>query len=298
MFHTPVLAKEAIEFLQVKKGGIYVDATLGDGGHAEKILSLLGKKGKLIGLDQDEEALERAKSRLSNFKEQVIFVHHSFKDLDLILKKLKIKKIDGILFDLGVSTPQLETPERGFSFKEDFVAPLDMRMDRRQKLTAQEIINRYPETQLRDLFFGLGEEPYSASIAREILRRRKKKPIKTTAELLQVIKTSTPPAYRYSRRKHYATKIFRALRMEVNQELKALEEVLPQAVSGLKKGGRIVVISFHSLEDRIVKQKFKEFSRESLVKILSKKPIMAREEEIEKNIKSRSAKMRVAEKIA
>jgi len=173
-----------------------------------------------------------------------------------------------------------------------------MRMDRRQKLTAQEIINRYPETQLRDLFFGLGEEPYSASIAREILRRRKKKPIKTTAELLQVIKTSTPPAYRYSRRKHYATKIFRALRMEVNQELKALEEVLPQAVSGLKKGGRIVVISFHSLEDRIVKQKFKEFSRESLVKILSKKPIMAREEEIEKNIKSRSAKMRVAEKIA
>ncbi len=298
MFHTPVLAKEAIEFLQVKKGGIYVDATLGDGGHAEKILSLLGKKGKLIGLDQDEEALERAKSRLSNFKEQVIFVHHSFKDLDLILKKLKIKKIDGILFDLGVSTPQLETPERGFSFKEDFAAPLDMRMDRRQKLTAQEIINRYPETQLRDLFFGLGEEPYSASIAREILRRRKKKPIKTTAELLQVIKTSTPPAYRYSRRKHYATKIFRALRMEVNQELKALEEVLPQAVSGLKKGGRIVVISFHSLEDRIVKQKFKEFSRESLVKILSKKPIMAREEEIEKNIKSRSAKMRVAEKIA
>jgi len=284
--------------LQVKKGGIYVDATLGDGGHAEKILSLLGKKGKLIGLDQDEEALERAKSRLSNFKEQVIFVHHSFKDLDLILKKLKIKKIDGILFDLGVSTPQLETPERGFSFKEDFAAPLDMRMDRRQKLTAQEIINRYPETQLRDLFFGLGEEPYSASIAREILRRRKKKPIKTTAELLQVIKTSTPPAYRYSRRKHYATKIFRALRMEVNQELKALEEVLPQAVSRLKKGGRIVVISFHSLEDRIVKQKFKEFSRESLVKILSKKPIMAREEEIEKNIKSRSAKMRVAEKIA
>ncbi|NCO23307.1 16S rRNA (cytosine(1402)-N(4))-methyltransferase RsmH [Candidatus Kuenenbacteria bacterium] len=303
MEHIPVLLNESIDFLELKRDGIYVDATLGGGGHAEKIASLIGKNGKVIGIDQDEEAIEKAKMRLAEFEEKIEYVHDNFKNLDYILNKLGVEKIDGILLDLGVSTYQLESPERGFSFSEkeaNLSAPLDMRMDRTQSLTAYEVVNKYRESQLRDILWRLGEEPFARQISRKIVRQRERSPIKTTNDLLQVIKSATSPKYRFSRREgHYASKVFRAIRMEVNKELEAIEEVLPKAIGFLKKEGRLVVISFHSLEDRIVKQTFKSLANkeEPVIKILTKKPVLPTEEEIEKNPKARSAKLRAAEKL-
>ncbi|MBU2595380.1 16S rRNA (cytosine(1402)-N(4))-methyltransferase RsmH [Patescibacteria group bacterium] len=300
--HIPAMVKESIEFLAVKPDGIYVDATLGGGGHAATVLRKSKiqnpkSKIKIVGIDQDIEAINFAKKRLKKFGDRVIFVHNNFRDLDSILNQLKIKKVDGILLDLGVSSYQLDDPSRGFSFKTDKDIKLDMRMDRRQKLSAQDVVNDYSEEKLKRIFFELGEEPYARQIARAVVNRRQEKPIKTTNNLLDIIRGATPPKYRFSRHGHYASKIFRAIRMEVNQELKSLQEVLPQAVDRLKAGGRLVIISFHSLEDRIVKHFFRQIKNEDKVEILFKKPLQPSQGEIRLNPRSESAKMRVVEKI-
>ena len=303
MEHIPVMPNEVVYYLKPQKNGIYVDATLGGGGHTEKIVDLIGKNGKIIAIDQDPVAIEIAKKKLVRFGKKIEYVHDNFRNLDLIFEKLGEKEADGIFFDLGVSIYQLEDPQRGFSFSgkdENLNARLDMRMNPEETLTAYQVINKYKENQLRDIFFKLGEEPFTIArkIARQIVSRRKESPLKTINDLLMVIKFATPPEYRWSRGKHYATNIFRAIRMEVNQELQALEEVLPKAIKALKKTGRLVIISFHSLEDRIVKQKFKEFANKEtpLIKVLTKKPVVPMKEEIERNPKARSAKLRAAEK--
>ena len=298
IFHIPVLPKETIEFLNPSPGEIFVDCTLGGGGHAEKILEKIEKKGKLIGIDCDPEAIEESKKRLEKFKDKVIFINDNVINLKNILQNLNISEVCGILFDLGVSWHQLETPERGFSLKEKGMdASLDMRMNPLQQFSAYDVINFYPEKRLREIFFKLGEEPFGGKIAREIVKERDRKKIKTCGELLDLIRRATPPDYRFSRKGHWASKIFRALRMEVNQELPILEEALPQAFESLKSGGRLVVISFHSLEDRIVKHKFLEWKKAGLVEILTKKPVMATPEEISQNPKADSAKLRAVKKI-
>ncbi len=304
--HIPVMPKEVIEFLEPQKDGLYVDATLGGGGHAELIASFLKGDGRVIGIDQDLEAIDAARIKLARYGDKISYVCDNFRNLDKILDRLNIEKVDGILLDLGVSTHQLLKTERGFSFSEsneNIDARLDMRMDPSQELTAYEVVNKYREDQLRDILFRLGEEPFAKSIARKIVQRRVKDPIITTNDLLEVIRSATPPKYRFSRRYgHYASKVFRAIRMEVNQELPAIQEVIPKAINRLKKGGRLVIISFHSLEDRITKRMFKEMSsitetKDPIVRLLTKKPLMASEQEIEQNPKADSAKLRAVEKI-
>jgi len=300
--HIPVLQKEVINYLCPQKDGIYIDATLGGGGHSALIASHFGKNGKIFGIDQDVEALKKAKSKLAKYGNKISYIQGNFRNLDKIILKFSIKKVDGILFDLGVSTEQLENPERGFSFSEKFNVPLDMRMDISQKLTAYDVVNGYQEERIREILYKLGEEPYAKKIAKRIVLKRKIKPIKTTGDLLETIRESTPPKYRFNRRDHYASKVFRAIRMEVNQELPALAEALPKAVTGLKSGGRLVIISFHSLEDRIVKRTFKEMSqarenKKPIVRLLTKKPVMASPAEIKKNPKADSAKLRAVEKL-
>jgi len=300
--HIPVLQKEVINYLCPQKDGIYIDATLGGGGHSALIASHFGKNGKIFGIDQDVEAIKKAKSKLAKYGNKISYIQGNFRNLDKIILKFSIKKVDGILFDLGVSTEQLENPERGFSFSEKFNVPLDMRMDISQKLTAYDVVNGYQEERIREILYKLGEEPYAKKIAKRIVLKRKIKPIKTTGDLLETIRESTPPKYRFSRRGHYASKVFRAIRMEVNQELLALEEAIPKAVTGLKSGGRLVIISFHSLEDRIVKRTFKEMSqarenKKPIVRLLTKKPVMASPAEIKKNPKADSAKLRAVEKL-
>lgn len=299
IFHIPVLLSETLEFLKPQKGQVFVDCTLGGGGHSEDLLKSICPEGKLIGIDQDPEAIEESQKRLKSFTDQIIFVQDNFVNLRNILGKLGIWGVDGILFDLGVSTHQLETPSRGFSFGlRGKDAPLDMRMSSTQPLRAYDIVNFYSENGLREIFFKLGEEPFGGRIAREIIKAREKKLLEKTGELLEVIKRALSPKYRFSREHgHWASKIFRALRMEVNQELPALEQVLPQALNVLKSGGRLVVISFHSLEDRIVKHQFLEWQQSGLVEILTKKPITPTAEEITQNPRSESAKLRAVRKV-
>ncbi len=300
-FHTPVLLDEVIQYLHPQKGEIFVDGTLGGGGHAKEILKKIGLQGRLIGIDQDYEAIEFAKRVLSEFSQQVIFIEDNFINLRDILTKLKIEAVDGILLDLGVSTFQLEATRRGFSFSEKenkLQAPLDMRMNPRQPVRAYEIINFYPEKRLRKILFELGEEPQAKKIARQIVEEREKKKLETCGDLLRVVRVALPPQYRFSRNKgHWASKVFRAIRMEVNQELVALEKTLPQALEVLKKGGRLVIISFHSLEDRLVKNQFLIWEKAGLVEFLTQKPVMATPEEIEKNPKADSAKLRALVKL-
>lgn len=315
--HTPVMPEESMEFLNVKKDGIYIDGTLGGGGHSELIARSLSAKGKIIGIDQDLDALKAAKNRLAPFGNSIEYVNDNFANLKLILDRLGIKEVDGILLDLGVSSYQLENPERGFSFSEsdeNINSRLDMRMDQSQNLTAYDVVNQYPEEQLKRVLQELGEEPFARGIARKIVQVRKEHPVVTTNDLLKIIKSATSPKYRFSRiHGHYASKVFRGIRMEVNQELDAIRKVMPQAIAKLKSGGRLVVISFHSLEDRIVKEFFKQAAKDCIcppdfpecrcgghratLKIITKKPIAATEEEIMKNSRSSSAKLRVAEKI-
>ena len=326
-YHHPVMVGEVVEFLKPKPGGVYVDGTLGGGGHAAAVLrkcQMSNVKCQIIGIDQDDDAIKAAKKRLKRHAEfisasgeitdrsrnkfgmttsvrddlrpQVIFVHDNFRNLEAILDKLKISEVDGILLDLGVSSHQLDEPSRGFSFKEGAESVLDMRMDQRQKLAAYEVVNNYREEELRKIFFAYGEEKFSRQIAKEIVKRRREKQIKTPNGLVEIIKSATPPKYRFSRRGHFATKIFQALRIEVNDELGALRQVLPQAVERLKKGGRLVVISFHSLEDRIVKHFFREQKVRGRIEILTKKPLTPSPKEIVLNPRAESAKMRVVEK--
>jgi 16S rRNA (cytosine1402-N4)-methyltransferase len=276
---------------------------LGGAGHAELIVKRLGSTGRLIGLDQDPDALAEAQKRLKNYSPQVTLVRNNFRFLEQVLDSLGLDKADGILLDLGVSSHQLDTAERGFSLslsEANRYARLDMRMDPSQELSAYEVVNHYPEERLREILFTLGEEPYSRSIARRIALERQKKPISSPHDLLEIIKSATPPKYRFSRRQgHYASKVFRALRMEVNQELPALQEVLSQAVNRLKQGGRLVVLTFHSLEDRMVKRFFRQESQGDgpKLKILTKKPILPQKQEISSNPRANSAKLRAAEKI-
>jgi 16S rRNA (cytosine1402-N4)-methyltransferase len=305
--HTPVMPTEVLELLNPKLGGIYIDGTIGGGGHTKLIFEKIGKNGRLIGIDQDSEALEAAKENLAFAGNQITFVKGNFRDLEKILTELEIEKVDGILFDLGVSSYQLMNPERGFSFsenKKNLNAQLDMRMDPQSSFSAFDVINNYPEQKLREIFFRYGEEPFGTKIARQIVKERLTKPIETTHDLLSAIKTATPPKYRFTRTKgQYASKVFRAIRMEVNQELPALEEAIPQALKELNKGGRLVIITFHSLEDRIVKHLFKDASepknpyQQPIVKLLTKKPLLPTEEEIMNNPKSQSAKARAVERI-
>jgi len=296
--HVSVLIKEVLDFLKIKKSGIYFDGTLGGGGHALAILKQCQKsyiRCQIVGVDLDEEAIEYAKKRLENYKKSMIFVKGNFRDIDLILAKKGIKKINGALLDLGVSSIQLDQSKRGFTFKEEVEAPLDMRMNKSQEFNAADILNQYSKELLVKIFFEYGEERFSRKIAKKIVEKRREKPIQTNKDLLEILRETIPNKIRKKRRRHFATNIFRALRMEVNHELESLQGFLPKVVEPLDKKGRIVIISFHSLEDRIVKHFFKNKEKTGQLKILTKKPIIASEEEIKKNPRSRSAKLRAAE---
>ncbi len=279
--HIPVLPKEVIEGLNIKAGGHYLDATVGGGGHTKLILeSRLDVK--VTAFDQDEDALAAAKKELAEFGERVEFIHTNFATYDY-----PKNKFDGILADLGVSSHHLDTAERGFSFRNE--GSLDMRMNQQQPLTAADVINDWQEADLVEIFFKYGEERLSRRIVRRIIQRR---PFQTTTELANAIASAVPPKYRYARI-HPATRVFQALRIVVNDELGALETFLEKAPHALVTGGRLAVISFHSLEDRLVKHSLRE---SSIVQVVTKKPIIAQEEEIVENARSRSAKLRVAQR--
>jgi len=279
-FHIPVLSQEVISALAIRPGGHYLDATVGGGGHSEAILQAYPDV-KVTDLDWDEQAIIAANQRLGEYGSRIEFVLSSFADF-----KYKKAVFDGIIADLGVSSYHLDTAERGFSFRN--TAPLDMRMDRRRDLTAAEVINDWDENDLANIFFKYGEERLSRRIARRIVEKR---PFTTTTELAEAIAYSVPKQYRYGRI-HPATRVFQALRIVVNEELTAIENFLIRAPISLVPGGRIVVISFHSLEDRIVKHSLRE---STILKVITKKPITAQTEELENNVRSRSAKLRVAE---
>ncbi|MEH2115579.1 16S rRNA (cytosine(1402)-N(4))-methyltransferase RsmH [Nostoc sp.] len=280
--HLPVLPQEVIAGLGVSPGGHYLDTTVGGGGHSRLILEAYGNV-RVTAIDQDEDALAAARKELAEFGDRIQFIHSNFADYEF-----PPNTFDGILADLGVSSYHLDQAERGFSFRQ--AANLDMRMDRGRSLTAADVINNWDEAELADIFFKYGEERLSRRIARRIVERR---PLHTTTELAEAIASSVPPKYRYGRI-HPATRVFQALRIVVNDELKSLETFLNKAPNALVPGGRIVIISFHSLEDRPVKHGLRN---SPLLKVLTKKPITAQEEEISRNPRSRSAKLRVAEKL-
>lgn len=302
--HYSVLLKETIEGLNIKSDGVYVDCTLGYGGHSEEILKRLDK-GLLIGIDQDEEAIKYSKNRLSKISNRFKIIYTNFEGLKDKLSDLGITSVDGIIFDLGFSSPQIDEINRGFSFMRD--ATLDMRMDKNQKLNAYDVVNKYKEEELTNIFYKYAEEKYSKSIAKNIIQNR---PINSTLELVGIIKKSVPKKYALTR--HPERVIFQAIRIEVNRELEVLESVLPDAINLLNKEGRICVITFHSLEDRIVKQTFKKYSEvadivkglpvipdeyKPLIKLINKKPILPSEEEINENSRSKSAKLRIIERV-
>ncbi|CAM4042939.1 16S rRNA (cytosine(1402)-N(4))-methyltransferase RsmH [Lederbergia lenta] len=307
--HKTVLLDETVDGLNIRPDGIYVDCTLGGGGHSEKILSQLSGEGKLIAFDHDETALMHAKEKLKQYKENLILVKSNFKYIQDKIYELDIHKVDGILYDLGVSSPQLDTPERGFSYHHD--APLDMRMDQQGELSAYDVVNTWPYEDLVRIFFQYGEEKFSKQIARKIEGARQKAPIQSTGELVDLIKAGIPAP---ARRKggHPAKRIFQAIRIAVNDELAVFESSLKQAIELLNPGGRISVITFHSLEDRICKSVFKEASEglalppgmpaipagyEPIMKLINRKPIVSSDQELEENNRARSAKLRIAEKL-
>ena len=309
IMHQPVLKKEAIKNLNIKKDGIYLDATLGEGGHAEGILQKLGSRGFLIGIDCDKASIERAERRLSVYKKRFSLIRENYIALPVILKRLKIEKLDGILLDLGLSSLQIDSRFRGFSFR--FQAPLDMRMDERSRLKARDLINRLTEDELKKLFFQFGEERYSKRIAKNIARGRRKKPIEKTLELVKIIEEVLPQTGHFHRL-HPATRIFQALRIAVNQELDNLRIFLKESIDFLEKRGRLAVISYHSLEDRIVKIFFRDLAKTCIcppnfpicrcniqprLKIINNKPLRPGKPELERNPRSRSAKLRIAERL-
>ena len=290
--HIPVMLSEAVEGLSVKPGGVYVDATLGGGGHSAKILSELGE-GRLIAFDLDEWALNNARKRFAG-EERITLVNDNFKRIPEVLTDMGIDKIDGAIFDLGISSPQIDTPERGFSYMHD--APLDMRMDLNATKNAYDVVNGYSEEALTGVFREYGEEKAAYRIAEDIVRIRKVKPIESTFELVKIIERHYPANPR-KRSGHPAKRVFQALRIEVNRELDRISPALEEAVRVLKDGGRVAVITFHSLEDRIVKWFLKEQEKNGKVRILTKHPVVASEEECKMNPPSRSAKLRVAQKV-
>ena len=306
--HVTVLLKETVDGLDIKPDGTYVDCTLGGGGHSSYLLSQLTDGGKLIAFDQDEIAIQNAKEKFSSYGEQFITVKSNFRYLSEKLQELGITEVDGILFDLGVSSPQLDTPERGFSYHHD--APLDMRMDQDAPLTAYDVINSWSYEQLVRIFFQYGEEKFSKQIARKIEAYRENKAIETTGELVELIKEGIPaPARRTGG--HPAKRVFQAIRIAVNDELKVFEQALESAIEMVKPGGRVSVITFHSLEDRICKTTFKRNSTtpplppglpiipdefKPKLKLITRKPILPSDIELEENNRARSAKLRIAEK--
>ena len=308
--HVTVMLYETIDMLDVKPDGIYVDATLGGAGHSEYLLSKLSEKGHLYAFDQDQNAIDNAQKRLAPYIEKgmVTFIKDNFRNLRVRLHEAGVQEIDGICYDLGVSSPQLDQRERGFSYKKD--APLDMRMNQEANLTAYEVVNHYEYHELVRIFFKYGEDKFSKQIARKIEQAREQKPIETTTELAEIIK-SAKPAKELKKKGHPAKQIFQAIRIEVNDELGAADESIQQAMEMLALGGRISVITFHSLEDRLTKQLFKEASTVEVPKglpfipdelkpkmeLVSRKPILPSKEELEANNRSHSAKLRVARKI-
>lgn len=304
--HKSVLLKETIEYLKIKPDGIYVDGTLGGGGHSYEILKLI-EKGKLIAIDRDMDAISAASEKLKEFN-NVVYVHDNYKNIKDILKKFNIANVDGILLDLGVSSYQLDKAKRGFSYMHD--APLDMRMDRESQLTADYIVNKYTEDDIAKILNDYGEEKWAKRIAKFIVDEREKSPIKTTFQLVDIIKNAIPAS---ARRKgpHPAKRTFQAIRIEVNDELKGLDNAISDMIDVLKPEGRIAIITFHSLEDRIVKNTYKKLEnpctcppqmpcicgKKPVIKIITKRPITPEKNEIEINPRARSAKLRIAEKL-
>lgn len=305
--HISVLLKETVDQLNIKENGIYVDCTLGGAGHSQYLLSQLSDEGRLIAIDQDITAIQHAEEKLQQDIHKVTFVHNNFRNLAQILADLNIEKVDGILYDLGVSSPQLDIPERGFSYQHN--AKLDMRMDQSQSLSAYEVVNTWPYEALVKIFFRYGEEKFSKQIARKIESKREQRPIETTFDLVDCIKEGIPAK---ARRKggHPAKRVFQAIRIAVNDELSAFEDSLEQAIEYVKVNGRISVITFHSLEDRLCKQIFQEYEKGPEVprglpvipdaytpklKRVNRKPIIASDVDLEDNNRARSAKLRVAE---
>lgn len=306
--HYSVMLSETVDALNVKDGGIYADGTLGGGGHSCEILSR-GKNIRLIGIDQDEEALSAAEKRLLKFSKNVTYVNDNFSNIISILDMLGISEIDGMVLDLGVSSYQLDNEERGFSYMKS--APLDMRMNQKGALSAYDVVNTYTEDELTDIFYRYGEENWSRRVAEFIVERREKAPIKTTGELSEIVKAAIPRGARKDEL-HPEKRIFQAIRIEVNGELEILKGAVCDIVSRLKKGGRLAVITFHSLEDRIVKQAFSELAKgctcpsdfpvcvcgkKPEIKVITRKPILPGKEELAENSRSKSAKLRVAEKL-
>ena len=306
--HKPVLLQECLDALAIRPEGIYVDGTLGRAGHSLEIVKRL-TTGRLIGIDRDETAIAAAQERLADYADRVTLVHSNFDRIGDILAELHIDGADGMLFDLGVSSPQLDDAERGFSYMHD--APLDMRMDRSAYLTAREVVNGWSYEELRRILFEYGEERYAPAIARRIVQTREQRPIETTLELVEVIKSAMPPAA-LREKQHPAKRSFQAIRIAVNGELDALPPMLEAATEHLNPGGRLAVISFHSLEDRIIKKTMQELAtgctcppefpvcvcgKKPKLRLVSRKPIVPGEAELTENPRARSAKLRVAEKV-
>ncbi len=307
--HYSVLLEETIENLNIKPDGIYVDGTLGGGGHSYQIAKRLSDKGRLIGIDQDADAIRAAGERLEEFKDKVTIIRSNYANMKEELERIGIQKVDGIILDLGVSSFQLDTPERGFTYREES-APLDMRMDDRQSLTARDIVNDYSEQELFRIIRDYGEERFAKNIAKHIVQAREKKPIETTGDLTEIIRGAIPMKVQVTGG-HPAKRTFQAIRIELNHELDVLQENLDTMIEMLNPGGRICIITFHSLEDRIVKVNFKRNENPctcprdfpvcvcgavSKGKVVTRKPILPSEEELEANSRSKSAKLRVFER--
>ena len=308
MKHISVLYQETIDMLNIKEDGIYVDGTMGGAGHSLGICKKLSEEGIFIGIDQDDFVFDRAKVRLESADCKKEFVKGNFHDIKEILMNLGIDKIDGMMADLGVSSFQIDDETRGFSFKKD--GPLDMRMDKSKSFSAKELVNTYSYEDLRRVISEYGEEQFAGNIAKHILKNREEKPIETTYELVEIIKNAIPK--KFHQKKHPAKKTFQAIRIEVNDEIDALKQSVEDMIDVLDKGGRLAVITFHSLEDRIVKKVFSDYAKGCTcpkefpvcvcgntpkVKVLTRKPVLPTEEEIEANPRSRSAKLRVIEKL-
>lgn len=306
--HVPILLDKVIEGLAIKEDGIYVDGTLGGAGHSLEIIKKLAN-GKLVGIDQDTNALKKAKEVLSTYEDKSILVHENYENMARVLKNLNIDKVDGILLDLGVSSHQLDEGSRGFSHNQD--AQLDMRMDRTADFTAWDVVNKYSEKELENIIWNYGEDRWARRIAKFIVSERKTKTIDTTLELVGVIKKAIPKQVRLEGG-HPAKQTFQAIRIEVNRELEVLENSIHKMVELLNPGGRLAIITFHSLEDRIVKNSFRELYKDCIcpptlpqcvcdkkreIEIITRKPIVANNKELEENPRSRSAKLRIAEKI-
>ena len=306
--HTSVLLEETVNGLNIKPDGIYVDGTLGGGGHAYEICKRLGHKGSIVGIDQDGAAIEAAGIRLKDFGEKVTIVRSNYRDMKSQLQQLGIDKVDGIVLDLGVSSYQLDTAERGFSYRED--APLDMRMDTRQNMTARDIVNGYGEQELYHMIRDYGEDKFAKNIAKHIVEAREKAPVETTGQLVEIIRQSIPMKFQ-KKSGHPAKRTFQAIRIELNRELDVLRDSLDDMIELLNPGGRICIITFHSLEDRIVKAAFRKNENPCTCpsdfpvcvcgnvpkgSIVTRKPILPSKEEMEKNSRSKSAKLRIFER--